>query len=119
MPAPVVGDTVNWMQRPLSAGEVTNILKAFVRSDDPCLSSHSLKATTLSWAAKAEVPREQRRIWGRHSSAVQCSDSFYDVTVPTDVKTEASWSVLNSGHAQDVIELSSSSGEDGMRGTSN
>ena len=198
MPAPVVGDTVNWMQRPLSAGEVTNILKAFVRSDDPCLSSHSLKATTLSWAAKAEVPREQRRILGRHSSAVQCSDSFYsrdlsvgpvnslqkviamirdgtfcpdatranyfpqagvatsstpahvtmqpftpaflgkaqpstpgidapgggiaavlghgdrgdDVTVPTDVKTEASWSVLNSGHAQDVIELSSSSGED-------
>ena len=77
MPAPTVGDTVNWMKRPLSAGEVTNILKAFLQSNDPCLSSHSLKATTLSWTAKAEVPREQRRILGRHSSAVQCSDSVY------------------------------------------
>ena len=77
MPAPTAGDTVNWMKRPLSAGEVTNILKAFLQSNDPCLSSHSLKATTLSWTAKAEVPREQRRILGRHSSAVQCSDSVY------------------------------------------
>ena len=41
------------------------------------LSSHSLKATTLSWASKAEVPREHRRILGRHSSAVQCADSYY------------------------------------------
>ena len=35
-----------------------------------------------------------------------------DLPVATDVKTEASWSVLNSGHVQDVIELSSSSGDD-------
>ena len=77
MPAPCLGDRVAWMKRPLSPGEVTNILKGFLSSDDPALSSHSLKATTLSWASKAEIPREQRRILGRHSSAVQCADSYY------------------------------------------
>ena len=77
MPAPCLGDRVTWMKRPLSPGEVTNILKGFLSSDDPALSSHSLKATTLSWASKAEIPREQRRILGRHSSAVQGADSYY------------------------------------------
>ena len=77
MPAPCLGDTVSWMKRPLTPGEVSNILKGFLACDDPALSSHSLKATTLSWASKAEVPREQRRILGRHSSAVQCADSYY------------------------------------------
>lgn len=77
MPAPHLGDTVSWMRRPLTPGEVTNILKGFLACDDPALSSHSLKATALSWAAKAEIPREQRRILGRHSSTVQCADSYY------------------------------------------
>ena len=68
MPAPCMGDRVSWLKRPLSPGEVTNILKGFLQCEDPALSSHSLKATTLSWASKAEVPREHRRILGRHSS---------------------------------------------------
>ena len=77
MPAPIIGDHVAWMKRPLSAGEVSDILKGFLNSADPSLSSHSLKATTLSWAAKAEVPRDHRRILGRHAAAVKESDSFY------------------------------------------
>ena len=77
MPAPCMGDRVSWLKRPLSPGEVTNILKGFLQCEDPALSSHSLKATTLSWASKAEVPREHRRILGRHSSTVQCADSYY------------------------------------------
>ena len=77
MPAPILGDRLEWMKRPLSAGEVTGILKGFLKIDDSSLSSHSLKATTLSWAAKAEVPRDQRRILGRHASSVKDSDSFY------------------------------------------
>ena len=76
-PAPVLGDRVSWLSRPLSPGEVTNILKGFLGSEDCTVSSHSLKATTLSWASKAEVPREQRRILGRHWTAVQCADLFY------------------------------------------
>lgn len=70
-------DFVDWMKRPLSAGEVTGILKGFLKCDDGSLSSHSLKATALSWAAKAEIPRDQRRILGRHASSVKDSDSFY------------------------------------------
>ena len=77
VPAPSIGDHVSWLQRPLSPGEVTNILKGFLACSDGNLSSHSLKATTLSWAAKAEVPRDQRKILGRHSAAIEGSDSFY------------------------------------------
>ena len=36
-----------------------------------------MKTTTLSWASKAEMPREYRRILGRRSSAVKESDSVY------------------------------------------
>ena len=45
--------------------------------DDGSVSSHSLKSTCLSWAAKAGMPRESRRLLGRHADAVQSADSFY------------------------------------------
>ena len=77
MPAPSLGDKVTWLSRPLSPMEVTDILRGFLESSDASLTSHSMKATTLSWSAKAEMPREQRRILGRHSSTVQDSDSCY------------------------------------------
>ena len=77
LPAPLMGDKVEWLKRPLSPGEVTNILKGFLQCSDHNLTSHSLKATTLSWAAKAGVPRDQRRILWRHAAAVQGADSFY------------------------------------------
>ena len=77
MPAPLMGDSVQWLKRPLAPGEISGILKNFLKSSDENLTSHSLKATALSWAAKAEVPREQRRVLGRHAAAVQGSDTFY------------------------------------------
>ena len=76
-PAPMVSDSVGWLRRPLTASEFTDILKSLLETADENLSSHSLKATCLSWAAKAEIPKEQRRILGRHSSVAQESDSFY------------------------------------------
>ena len=48
-----------------------------LQSRDKDLTSHSLKVTGISWAAKAEIPREQRRLLGRHSSSLQDSDSIY------------------------------------------
>ena len=60
---------------PLSPGRGHWHLEVFCGHSN--LSSHSLKATALSWAAKAEVPREQRRILGRHSEAIKCADGFY------------------------------------------
>ena len=47
LPAPSLVDRVEWMKRPLSPGEVTNILKGFLNCADRNLSSHSLKATAL------------------------------------------------------------------------
>ena len=82
LPAPSLGDRVEWMKRPLSLGEVTNILKGFLNCADRNLSSHSLKATALSWAAKADLARDQRRILGRHTDAVQTSNSFYGRDMP-------------------------------------
>lgn len=76
MPAPT-GNASRWGKRPLTPNEVTKILRVFVSSDDPTVSSHSLKATTLAWSAKAELPREHRRVLGRHSSAVVDADSLY------------------------------------------
>ena len=58
--------------------EMGGMLRSFLDAeDDMYLTSHSMKSTTLSWASKAEMPREYRRILGRHSSAVKESGSVY------------------------------------------
>ena len=77
-PAPSKATSRDWTARPLSSSELTDLLKAYLECpDDQLLSSHSLKATALSWSAKCEMPREYRRILGRHSSSVKDSDSVY------------------------------------------
>eukprot|EP00435_Cladocopium_sp_Y103_P014918 s3673_g3.t1 len=76
-PAPDVNKAGEWMVRPLSCSEVTMILRGLLQCEDRDLTSHSLKATCLSWAAKGETPREQRRLLGRHASSIQDSDSVY------------------------------------------
>ena len=76
-PAPNVNKANEWLVRPLSCSEVTLVLRGLLGCSDPDLTSHSLKATCLSWAAKAELPRDQRRLLGRHASAIQDSDSVY------------------------------------------
>jgi hypothetical protein len=76
-PAPNVNKANEWLVRRLSCSEVTLVLRGLLGCSDPDLTSHSLKATCLSWAAKAELPRDQRRLLGRHASAIQDSDSVY------------------------------------------
>lgn len=77
MPAPLSsGD--GWSKRPLTSTEITHMLKEFLsETSDVLLSSHSMKATLLSWCAKASVSKEHRRLLGRHSSAVVDADSIY------------------------------------------
>jgi hypothetical protein len=53
------------------------VIRCLLQIDDRDVTSHSLKTTCLSWAAKAELPREQRRLLGRHSLALQDADSVY------------------------------------------
>lgn len=76
-PAPDVQRAGVWLTRPLSCSEVTLILRSMLQSSDRDLTSHSLKVTGLSWSAKAEIPREQRRLLGRHASSLQDADSIY------------------------------------------
>ena len=67
-----------WTSRPLSSYELSDLLRDYLECpNDSSLSSHSLKSTVLSWAAKCEMPREYRRVLGRHSSSVKESDSVY------------------------------------------
>lgn len=77
LPAPAISDSIEWLQRPLTPSEVTNILRGMLDCDDANLTSHSLKATALSWAAKSDLARDARRILGRHASALQDADSCY------------------------------------------
>ena len=84
MPAPDVRSAGTWAVRPISCAETTKLLRAFLQCDDPDLKSHSLKRTALSWAAKAGLDREHRRLLGRHASAVQGSDSIYATDLMVD-----------------------------------
>ena len=55
-PAPDVNDEGYWLSKPLTFSETTTVLRCLVQCDDKNLTSHSLKTTCLSWAAKAELP---------------------------------------------------------------
>ncbi|CAK9116865.1 unnamed protein product, partial [Durusdinium trenchii] len=77
MPAPDLVKPDRWAKRHLSCAETTKILRTLLNCNDHDLRSHSLKRTALSWAAKAGVNRDHRRLLGRHASAVQDSDSIY------------------------------------------
>ena len=84
IPAPDLARSGHWLVRPISCAETTRLLRAYLKCDDPDLKSHPLKRTALSWAAKAGVDREQRRLLGRHASAVQGSDTTYATDLMVD-----------------------------------
>ena len=78
MPAPSDADGKTWAKRPLSSDELGHMLRSILGClDDLEVTSHSLKVTTLTWCSKGEVPREHRRLLGRHSSSVKDADSLY------------------------------------------
>lgn len=78
LPAPAGEKPGCWAQRPMTCSELSAMLKLLLeKEDDPLLTSHSLKTTTLSWCAKGEVGRDQRRLLGRHSSTLTEADSVY------------------------------------------
>ena len=75
LPAPVGS---GWA--PVTCSETGDLLRMLLAVDDGSVSSHSLKSTCLSWAAKAGMPIESRRLLGRHADAVQSADSR-DLTI--------------------------------------
>ena len=62
-----------WSVRPVS----TQMLRMLLGNGDDDLLSHSMKCTAPSWAAKCGVPRELRRLLGRHATARRDADSVY------------------------------------------
>ena len=75
-PAPMVNNAgaVDWSSRPLDSSEITDFIRCVLKHDGAGakqISSHSCKATTLSWLAKFGVTREERDVLGRHVSSIE------------------------------------------------
>ena len=82
-------------KRGLSSSEVTKFLRLLFednecRAGEPRLSSHSLKATALSWASKFGLPIPDRSILGRHTSATTEAHAIYsrDLAVSSVMKLQ-------------------------------
>ncbi len=77
------GGAFGLCKRGVSSSECSKFLQMFfsiewpVDKDEPCISSHSLKATCLSWASKYGMSQEDRAILGRHSDSVSGSSAIY------------------------------------------
>ena len=83
LPAPA-GEAGTFMNRGLRSSEVSALLRKFVGAaepettgETPLVSSHSLKATTLSWAARFGLSTAVRSLLGRHSSCLNETFAVY------------------------------------------
>ena len=83
LPAPS-GERGGFMQRGLRSQETSAMLRRFIGVGDPApgqlepaVSSHSLKATTLAWAARFGLSPSTRSLLGRHTSSLHETFSVY------------------------------------------
>ena len=78
-PAELTQSGIVWSKRPVSSEEITAWINKFLEVPVGArqVSSHSAKATCLSWLSKAGVPREDRDILGRHVTALHGSGPLY------------------------------------------
>eukprot|EP00435_Cladocopium_sp_Y103_P005013 s4862_g1.t1 len=90
-------------RRGITSSEVTRFLRACFEEGDveegPRVSSHSLKATTLSWTAKACVGPADQAILGRHSSAYAETSAVYsrDASIRAVSQLQAVIDAIRSG----------------------
>jgi len=81
LPAPSLA--TGWTRRPLTTGEATLWLRELLvraggsAAEAQRLTSHSLKCTVLSWAAKYGLDISERRILGHHFSSTEGSAVTY------------------------------------------
>ena len=75
-PEPISG---KWCKRYVTSAEGAGMLRAFlgISGKDRKVTTHSLKATGISWCSKSGVPREVKEILGRHASATLGSTQLY------------------------------------------
>ena len=83
VPAPSASGE-SFLRRGLKSNEVTKLLRLFLglevsnaQSDGEVVTSHSLKATALSWASKYGLTPESRSLLGRHATSLQGTYSLY------------------------------------------
>ena len=83
LPAPA-GESGAFLGRSLMSSEVSTMLRRFLGVQDtsheenaPLFSSHSLKATTLAWAARFGLSPSTRSLLGRHTSCLNETFSVY------------------------------------------
>ena len=81
-PAPSVADDPDfpvWCKRPVSSEEIGEWMLQVIgdSANGRKISSHSAKATCLSWLAKMGVGREDRDILGRHVNVLQGAGPLY------------------------------------------
>jgi hypothetical protein len=83
LPAPANG-FVDFMQRGLRSSEVSKMLRTFLAIEvesragsDEVVSSHSLKATMLAWAARFGMTPQTRSLLGRHTSCLNETFAIY------------------------------------------
>eukprot|EP00435_Cladocopium_sp_Y103_P023573 s5393_g5.t1 len=90
-------------RRGITSSEVTRFLRACFETsgevEGPRVSSHSLKATTLSWTAKACVGPADQAILGRHSSAFAETSTVYsrDASIRAVSQLQAVIEAIRSG----------------------
>eukprot|EP00435_Cladocopium_sp_Y103_P049177 s2541_g14.t1 len=77
-------DAGEFMTRGLKSTEVSSLLRHVVGAPEPepgqlteCISSHSLKATTLSWCARYGLSPGTRSLLGRHASSLHETFAIY------------------------------------------
>ena len=78
LPAVLYNNT--WASRPMTTSEGSIMLREILRNEGESvegISTHSLKATLLSWASKAQMNIEDRRLLGHHVDRNQVSPLTY------------------------------------------
>ena len=88
--------------REVRSSEVTAMLRMFLKpllKPGQRVTSHSLRVTLLSWAAKFGVGREERDIMGRHASVVHGAGPLYsrDLVTPAAIKLASMLEQVSSG----------------------
>ena len=80
-PAPIEvdGGSIKWGNRPVASDEISSwmIETLKISGTDRRISSHSAKATCLSWLSKAGVSREDQDILGRHVTSLHGAGPLY------------------------------------------
>ena len=82
LPAPDRAGAGLWTERYLTSQEANSFLKLFFHGSElggrpKRLTTHSMKATALSWCAKGGLSGEDRAILARHQTAVQGPTALY------------------------------------------